>query len=207
MGSPKKSPTKKKARRVAKPRAYPSSSAMVQAAIAALKERRGSSLAAIKKYIAANYKCDMTRMNVHIRNAIRTGVAKGTLVQVKGQGASGSFRLAVKRVDPAKAQARKAAAAKRRAAAVAKRRARRAATKAKRAAAKAKKAAAAKAKRAAKKSKSKAKKRTAKKTAKPKKKAAPKKKRAAPKKAKKTAKPKPKRRSPKKAARKAPKKK
>ena len=202
MGSPKKSPTKKKARRVAKPRAYPSSSTMVQAAIAALKERRGSSLAAIKKYIAANYKCDMTRMNVHIRNAIRTGVAKGTLVQVKG-----SYRLAVKRVDPAKAQARKAAAAKRRAAAVAKRRARRAATKAKRAAAKAKKAAAAKAKRAAKKSKSKAKKRTAKKTAKPKKKAAPKKKRAAPKKAKKTAKPKPKRRSPKKAARKAPKKK
>ena len=210
MGSPRKSPTKK-ARRVATPRAHPTSSVMVQAAIAALKERRGSSLAAIKKYIAANYRCDMNRMNAHIRSAIRAGVAKGSLVQVKGQGASGSFRLGARRVDPAK----KAAAAQRRAAAVARRRAKRAAVKARRAAAKAKRAAAAKAKRAAakakraaRKNKAKPRKRTAtkKKSAKPKKKAAPKRKRAAPKKAKKTA-AKPKRRSPKKAAKKAPKRK
>ena len=64
MGSPRKSPTKK--RRVARPSAHPTSSVMVQAAIAALKERRGSSLAAIKKYIAANYKCDMTRRLSHL---------------------------------------------------------------------------------------------------------------------------------------------
>jgi len=180
MGSPKK------AKKRARPSTHPTCSVMVQAAIRTLKERRGSSLPAIKKYIAANYKCDVAKLNTHIKNAIRTGVAKGTLVQVKGQGASGSFRLGTKSVDAAQTKAKRAKAAQRKKAAAAKRRAKRAVAKAKRSAAKAKRAAAKKAKRAAKKAAKKAKKpkkksSKKKKTAKPKRKAASKK-RAAPKK-------------------------
>ena len=178
-GSPKKSP-KKRARKTVS--SHPTCAVMVQAAIAALKDRSGSSLPAIKKYIAANYKCDVAKLNSHIKNAIRRGVANGTLKQVKGKGASGSFRLGAKRVDAAAAKARRAKAAQRKKAAAAKRKARRAAARAKKAAAKAKRVAKAKAKRAAKKAAKKArkpKKKSTKRTAKPKKRAAPKKKKAA----------------------------
>ena len=49
----KKTPAKKAPK--AKP-AHPPTAAMVMAAVKALKEAKGSSLPAIKKYIAANYK-------------------------------------------------------------------------------------------------------------------------------------------------------
>lgn len=75
------------------PAAHPPVLQMVNAAIAALKERRGSSLAAIKKYIAANYKVDIVRLAPFIRKYLKKGVLDGKLVQVKGSGASGSFRL------------------------------------------------------------------------------------------------------------------
>merc|ERR1712226_1634462 len=56
---------------------------MVGAAIKALKERGGSSLPAIKKYIAANYKVDVVKLSPFIRKALKKGVEKKTLVQVK----------------------------------------------------------------------------------------------------------------------------
>ena len=201
-GSPKRSP-KKRARKAAS--SHPTCAVMVQAAIAALKDRSGSSLPAIKKYIAANYKCDVAKLNSHIKNAIRKGVANGTLKQVKGKGASGSFRLGAKRVDAAAAKARRAKAAQRKKAAAAKKAARRAAARAKKAAAKAKRAAKAKAKRAAKKAAKKAKKpkrKSTKKTAKPKKRAAPKKKKKAAKKSKAKRKSSPKKKAAKKTAKK-----
>lgn len=89
--SPKKAV--KKARKPKVPAAHPPVQQMVNAAIAALKERRGSSLSAIKKYIAANYKVDIVRLAPFIRKYLKKGVADGKLVQVKGTGASGSFRL------------------------------------------------------------------------------------------------------------------
>merc|ERR1712156_864008 len=42
--------------------AHPPSSVMVQKAIEGLGEKKGSSLASIKKYIGANYKVDLTKM-------------------------------------------------------------------------------------------------------------------------------------------------
>lgn len=66
----------------AKP-AHPPTSSMVVAAIKALKERGGSSLPAIKKYIAANYKVDVVKLSPFIRKALKKGVEKKTLVQVK----------------------------------------------------------------------------------------------------------------------------
>nr|Q99282.1 RecName: Full=Histone H1.2, embryonic [Parechinus angulosus] len=53
----------------------------VVAAITALKERGGSS---------------MKKQSVFIKKALKSGVEKGTLVQVKGKGASGSFKLGKK---------------------------------------------------------------------------------------------------------------
>lgn len=80
-----------------KPRAKPShpkTADMVNAAIKGLKERGGSSLQAIKKYISANYKVDAEKMAPFIRKYLKSAVTSGSLVQTKGKGASGSFKLA-----------------------------------------------------------------------------------------------------------------
>ena len=47
-----------KAKKPAVKAAHPPTSTMVEAAIGTLKEKKGSSLVAIKKYIATNYKVD-----------------------------------------------------------------------------------------------------------------------------------------------------
>lgn len=91
--------TPKKSKAAAKPKAkktvpsHPKTSDMVNAAIANLKERGGSSLQAIKKYIASNYKVDVEKLAPFIRKYLKSAVTNGTLVQKKGKGASGSFGL------------------------------------------------------------------------------------------------------------------
>ena len=77
----------------AKP-AHPKTSQMVADAIKALKDRKGSSLAAIKKHIVANNKVDADKIAPFIRRYIKKAVADGTLVQTKGTGANGSFKIA-----------------------------------------------------------------------------------------------------------------
>ena len=79
---------------------HPTSSVMVKAALENLKERKGSSLAAIKKYIGTNYKADPVKMSVFIKKALKSGVEKKTILQVKGVGASGSFKLAKPEAKP-----------------------------------------------------------------------------------------------------------
>ncbi|XP_071946402.1 late histone H1-like [Antedon mediterranea] len=76
-----------------KPASHPTYIDMVTAAIGALKERNGSSRQAIVKYILANYKVDPGNMKTHLRMALKRGVDNGKLVQPKGSGASGSFKL------------------------------------------------------------------------------------------------------------------
>ncbi|XP_040573443.1 histone H1-like [Lepeophtheirus salmonis] len=73
----------------------PTSSMMVMTAIKALADRKGSSLIAIKKYISAHFKVDMVKRAPFICKAIRSAVEKGDLVQTKGKGASGTFKLSV----------------------------------------------------------------------------------------------------------------
>ena len=87
-----KKATSKKAR--AKP-AHPPTSEMVSGAIKGLKERGGSSLQAIKKYISANYKVDAEKLSPFIKKYLKAAVISGTLMQTKGKGATGSFKLAV----------------------------------------------------------------------------------------------------------------
>lgn len=89
----KKSASGSKAKKVAVPPSHPPTQQMVDASIKNLKERGGSSLMAIKKYIAATYKCDAQKLAPFIKKYLKTAVANGKLVQTKGKGASGSFKL------------------------------------------------------------------------------------------------------------------
>ncbi|GBP94785.1 Histone H1B [Eumeta japonica] len=57
---------------------------MVNNAIRELKERSGSSLQAIKKYIAAQYKVDAEKHAPFIRKYLKSAVESGTLIQTKG---------------------------------------------------------------------------------------------------------------------------
>lgn len=89
--TPKKTPKTKK---VVKKANHPPTAVMVNNAIKNLKERGGSSLQAIKKYVASHYKVDAEKLAPFIKKFLKTSVVSGTLVQTKGKGASGSFKLA-----------------------------------------------------------------------------------------------------------------
>merc|ERR1712066_163742 len=106
----------KKASKPKAPAAHPTYINMVSAAIAALKERNGSSRQAVLKYIMANYKLgsDQKPVNSRLKVALRNGTAKGVLKHVgKSTGANGSFKLAEKAAaKPKKATSPKKKAAK-----------------------------------------------------------------------------------------------
>ena len=72
--SPQAQSPAKKEKKVKNPRAKPShppTSEMVNNAIKGLKERGGSSLQAIKKYIAANYKVDAEKVAPFIKKYLK----------------------------------------------------------------------------------------------------------------------------------------
>ncbi|NXH75521.1 H101 protein, partial [Hydrobates tethys] len=85
---PKKAGTGSKARKPA----GPSVTELITKAVSASKERKGLSLAALKKALAAGG-YDVEKSNSRIKLGLKSLVSKGTLVQTKGTGASGSFRL------------------------------------------------------------------------------------------------------------------
>ena len=82
-----------------KPAEHPKYSEMIATAIATLKERNGSSRQKISKYIGANFKVG-EGYESHLKLALKRGVTGGKLIQVKGTGASGSFKLAKKVAEP-----------------------------------------------------------------------------------------------------------
>merc|ERR1711997_714952 len=107
MGPAAAAPKAKKA-----PAAHPKYSVMIATAITALKNRTGSSRAAILKYIVANNKVDATKAAVQVRLALKRGVAKGALKTAAASGKNaGSYKL-VKKEKPAKAKKAKKPAAK-----------------------------------------------------------------------------------------------
>lgn len=96
-------PAKAKAPKAKKPASKPShppTSQLVNAAIRALKERSGSSLQAIKKYIALNDKVDADKLSPFIKKYLKKATVSGNLVQTKGKGASGSFKLSAASLKP-----------------------------------------------------------------------------------------------------------
>ncbi len=91
VASPKKVVVKTKKPKTAP--THPPTATMVTAAIQTLKERGGSSLQAIKKYISANYKVDVEKLAPFIKKYLKSAVTSGALIQTKGKGASGSFKI------------------------------------------------------------------------------------------------------------------
>lgn len=104
-----KKPTTKKVAPPKKPADHPKYLDMIKVAIQSLKERNGSSRQAIIKYIKANYKVIDT-CDTHVKLALKRGVIKEELHQVKGTGASGSFKV-MKNTEPKKKSPKKAVAA------------------------------------------------------------------------------------------------
>jgi len=91
--SPKKAkkPTKGKSTHGA---SHPKYSDMIKSALKALNDRSGSSRAAILKFVLANYSLDPVQANQHLKLALKNGVKAKSFKQTKGNGASGSFKLA-----------------------------------------------------------------------------------------------------------------
>ncbi|KAM9394162.1 histone H1 [Pholidichthys leucotaenia] len=88
MAAPAKSPKKKAGRK----KAGPAVSKLIVAAVSSSSDRGGLSLAALKKALkASGY--DAVKNNARILVAIRRLLKNKTLVQAKGTGASGSFKL------------------------------------------------------------------------------------------------------------------
>merc|ERR1712096_92959 len=91
-----------KAKKPAVKAAHPPTSAMVEAAIGTLKERKGSSLIAIKKYIATNYKGSSETQPLY-QESLAQWRRKEEISSSEGVGAAGSFKLAkVEKVKPKK---------------------------------------------------------------------------------------------------------
>merc|ERR1712141_793455 len=88
--------------KVKKAAAHPKYSVMIAAAITALKDRTGSSRAAILKHVVANNKVDAAKAATQVRLALKRGVAKGALKMASAKGKNaGSYKL-VKVVKPKK---------------------------------------------------------------------------------------------------------
>uniref|UniRef100_A0A3P9DEN8 Histone H1 n=1 Tax=Maylandia zebra TaxID=106582 RepID=A0A3P9DEN8_9CICH len=106
---------KKKKTMTSKPKKVgPSVGELIVKAVAASTERNGLSVAALKKALAAGG-YDVDKNKARVKTAIKSLVAKGTLVQTKGTRASGSFKMnrvtETKAKTPAAAKAKKPAAA------------------------------------------------------------------------------------------------
>ncbi|XP_067836630.1 histone H1-like [Heptranchias perlo] len=92
--APPKAPKKKKAVPRPKPTGPPLGEQILKI-VGDCKDRKGISLAAIKKVLATKG-LDVEKLRSQIKLSIKRNVEKGSLVQIKGTGASGSFRVAKK---------------------------------------------------------------------------------------------------------------
>lgn len=90
----------KKAKKPTTVPSHPTYQVMISAAIVARKERNGSSRQAILKYIKDNYKVGDNVVN-QVRLQLPKLVKGDKLIQTKGKGASGSFKVA-KAAEPKK---------------------------------------------------------------------------------------------------------
>uniref|UniRef100_A0A8C4RDM7 Histone H1 n=1 Tax=Erpetoichthys calabaricus TaxID=27687 RepID=A0A8C4RDM7_ERPCA len=110
--APAKSP---KIKTSSKPKkASPSVSDLIVKAVSASKERQGLSLAGLKKaLVAGGY--DVEKNNARVKSAVKSLVSKGALVQTKGTGASGSFKINKKQAEAKEKAGKEKAAPKKRA--------------------------------------------------------------------------------------------
>ena len=71
----------------------PTVAIMVMTSIRNLNDRKGSSMPAIKKYMAAYYNADVVQLGPRIRRFIKEALEDGRLIQTAGVGAAGSFKV------------------------------------------------------------------------------------------------------------------
>lgn len=102
----KASKSKAKSQQQKKVSSRPPTSEMVTAAIKELKDRKGSSFQAIKKYIVSTYKVDGEKVAPFIKRYLKTAVSAGAVVQTKGKGATGSFKLSTDKPKPKSSKGR-----------------------------------------------------------------------------------------------------
>ena len=106
--SPKKTTTKK-ASPAKKPASHPTYQVMVQESIKALKERKGASRQALKKYIEANYQCEVK--NFHLNSALKK-LTEDKVLEQSETGQRWKFKKAEAKPAAKKPAAKKAPAKK-----------------------------------------------------------------------------------------------
>ncbi|KAL0859271.1 hypothetical protein ABMA27_011081 [Loxostege sticticalis] len=70
---------------------------MIREALTEQKSRKGISLHAIRKFIVEKHTVNVDRITSLIKKGLKAGIEEGFIVQTKGIGASGSFKLAPKK--------------------------------------------------------------------------------------------------------------
>ncbi|KAG6459126.1 histone H1 [Manduca sexta] len=75
---------------------------MIHEALKELKSRKGVSTYAIKKFIIEKYKLNAEKINYLVNKQLKSGVEDGSILQTKGVGATGSFKLAPVKDKPKK---------------------------------------------------------------------------------------------------------
>merc|ERR1739848_125378 len=103
------SPAKKVVKKAKTPAVHPTYSVMIGESIKSMKDRSGSSRQAILKYICANYKVDAAKAAVHVRTALKKGVAAGALKMgaAAGKKGAGCYKLGDKAKEEKKPKAAK----------------------------------------------------------------------------------------------------
>ncbi|XP_062124627.1 uncharacterized protein LOC133837778 [Drosophila sulfurigaster albostrigata] len=109
----KKAASASKVKKPAVPPSHPPTQQMVDASILNLKERGGSSLMAIKKYISATYKCDAQKLAPFIKKYLKSAEpkpkAKAASVEKKPKKVAASAAAAAAKKKAAGTKAKKAA--------------------------------------------------------------------------------------------------
>merc|ERR1712114_86449 len=106
--APKVAKTTAPKKTVVKKAEHPTYFEMIAAAITSMKDRRGSSRQAIRKYILENYKVDSVKMTVPLRLSLRNGLAKGKLRYARESGkGSGCYKLVPKEKEAKKPAVKK----------------------------------------------------------------------------------------------------
>ena len=103
MDASKRATAKKTAAVAKKAASHPAYKEMIVEALRTLKERSGSSRQKIYQFIQQNYKVggDEAAIKRHLKVALKRGVQSGAIIQSKGVGASGSFKLPAAAKKPA----------------------------------------------------------------------------------------------------------
>lgn len=83
---------------------HPSTRVMVGKALKEIgNNRKGISMQKIKSFVATNFNINHDRINIYINKYVKAAVGSGVIIQTKGTGAVGSFKISPDKVNSKKA--------------------------------------------------------------------------------------------------------